>query len=334
MKKDYRHYKVSDFLNDDSFLKWMRGEEQEDNDLWDHWKDSFPEAAEEFEEAKSYYYHILSFERKLPAKELKSDGWNKIEKRIEEKDGMQKLAKKKRFKWMARAAVVIALVGAWFAYKSLFFDSPQWIVFEAGSKTEKIALPDESHITLNKNSTLKYNETNPRELWLDGEAVFDVKSIQKTDGSRERFVVHAGKEDVEVLGTIFSVKTHEEAASIILKEGSVRATMGDKFILMRPGERVQWVDNAFVKEKVDPQLYLAWTEEAFHFDKTSLKELAVLIKEYYGYDLRIENQENLGNKTISGTVDLEDENVLWKTLEVILDVRIIKEGDEIIMRGK
>src|SRR5687768_9468757 len=78
------------------------------------------------------------------------------------------------------------------------------VVYSTGyGETHNIILPDGSTVILNGNSTFRYeNEltTDPREVYLDGEAFFSVTPTK----SKQKFIVNiSDKMNVEVLGTKF-----------------------------------------------------------------------------------------------------------------------------------
>ncbi len=91
-----------------------------------------------------------------------------------------------------------------------------------------MVLPDNTIVYLNGGSELKYklNQENNREVYLEGEAWFDVEK-DKT----KKFVVHTPYYDVNVHGTEFNVKAYVEDNQVAttLEEGSVSITSTEKF---------------------------------------------------------------------------------------------------------
>ena len=80
------------------------------------------------------------------------------------------------------------------------------IVVPYGGKSSVI-LPDGSNVWLNAGSRMKYYrsfDVESREVFLEGEAYFDVK--------REKypFIVHTSHLDIQVLGTVFNVKSYPD----------------------------------------------------------------------------------------------------------------------------
>src|SRR5690606_18604809 len=88
-------------------------------------------------------------------------------------------------------------------------------------------LPDGSYVMLNGNSSLKFTDWESdgiRQVWLDGEALFDV--VHMSD-DRPFIVRTAGGVDVNVLGTRFNVKMRKGTAEVLLQKGRVALKFRD-----------------------------------------------------------------------------------------------------------
>jgi ferric-dicitrate binding protein FerR (iron transport regulator) len=108
---------------------------------------------------------------------------------------------------------------------------PKEIVTKNGTST-KFLLPDGSTVWLNAGSKLDYTkigESGNREIYLTGEAFFDVVKNPKRP-----FIIHTSSIDVKVLGTKFNVKAYPEDKTVetSLVQGSVEV-----FVRNRPGEK-------------------------------------------------------------------------------------------------
>lgn len=108
---------------------------------------------------------------------------------------------------------------------------PKELITKNGTST-KFRLPDGSTVWLNAGSKLDYSkigETGNREIYLSGEAFFDVVKNPKRP-----FIIHTSSIDVKVLGTKFNVKAYPEDKTVetSLVQGSVEV-----FVKSRPGEK-------------------------------------------------------------------------------------------------
>src|SRR5690606_37835111 len=134
---------------------------------------------------------------------------------------------------------------------------------------------------------------NPREVWIEGEGIFDVRHVRDLRGHQEHFIVHSEDEVITVLGTRFLVKNSQDLKMVVLERGKVEATIGKDSQMMKPGEKLVWKREGFEIEHVNPLLYTAWMGGEFLFDHTSLKELTSLLKDYYGLDLVVKDEASL-----------------------------------------
>ena len=194
-------------------------------------------------------------------------------------------------------------------------------------------MPDGTEVTLNANSKVSYGtwkEGSPREVWINGEALFHVKKTPELS----KFIVHTNAFDIEVTGTIFNVLNTPGKSNIILKEGSVKIHReGEPEILMNPGDFVEFSNEQIQKTRVTKQDDLAWTESKLIFDNTPLTEVATRIKNHYGVDVKLTGK-NVADKTITGIMPNDNLDVLLKALEATLDCDIQHTNNQIIISIK
>src|SRR5690606_8958967 len=113
--------------------------------------------------------------------------------------------------WRRVAAVFVGatLMGLLYYF---FMTAPSTVYYATDfGEIQTITLPDGSKATLNGNSTLQISENweESREVWLDGEAFFEVKKIPEKSSQPgalrgKKFLVHTHHLAVEVLGTTFN----------------------------------------------------------------------------------------------------------------------------------
>jgi transmembrane sensor len=105
-------------------------------------------------------------------------------------------------------------------------------------------------------------------------------------------------------------------------------TTSQQTVVMKPGELIEWSDKvANLKPKpVKPENYEAWTNKQLIFEHTPLTEVAALIQDNFGRRINIRNPKLL-EKSLTGTISLENEAILLQALESIYGVKMHKEGD-------
>ncbi|WP_346861657.1 FecR domain-containing protein [uncultured Draconibacterium sp.] len=270
-----------------------------------------------------------------PFKKLFDKLWSKIEKK------KTKILTHKHFIstfGKIAAAVVIGLFMGLYVSTLRSNKAPEYYAASApkGSISE-IVLPDSSLIVLNAGSSVKYSingEKGTREVFLDGEAWFDVHKNKK-----KPFVVHTPFYDVNVTGTQFNVKAYksEKQVTTTLEEGSViiQSTEECKLansISMVPGEQLTFdkeTKNIAIK-KINTRWVTAWKDNKLIFVNMSLKELVVLLERKYGVEIDVKNEAILDlhfDGTFKDETILEILDILERTLPI--DYKIIDQKIEI-----
>jgi ferric-dicitrate binding protein FerR (iron transport regulator) len=204
------------------------------------------------------------------------------------------------------AASVILLVCGWFFFIApkphVPASLPQQEIATLPGSIRKLKLPDGSLVWLNEGSKMAYNDefnTNLREVWLTGEAYFDVaKNPQKP------FLIHARTVNVKVLGTAFNVKAipGQQTVETSLVRGSVEITIDgkpDKKYLLKPNQKLvvplEEKENKTIA--ADIKYYplnkipdghtdsliaeVSWVDHKLAFYESSFRDLAVELEKRY-----------------------------------------------------
>ena len=236
---------------------------------------------------------------------------------------------------IAAVSSVLLLLAAFVYY--LVFRSPITHYQTGYGETATVVLPDSSVVTLNANSSLSYQVSDQREVWLEGEAFFHVKKVPLHQPA-QRFVVHTAQVDVEVLGTRFNVNNRRGKATVVLNSGQVKlkSRMHQKeALVMKPGELVEVSAKRpqFVKKAVDPQQSSAWTNQRLVMDNTPLSDIAPTIADYYGLSMRFETPE-LAGTTLTGSIAMNELDLFLRVLAASANVQIRKNGKTLIVTRK
>ncbi len=176
-----------------------------------------------------------------------------VKKKLLPEFQIDKTQAKKRFRrrviWLGTGLGLAAcLLGVWI-FRTYFnqFEKPEQEIAEKatyvtlkGSK-KTFRLPDGTAVVLNADSRLDYDPEftgRLREVKLTGEAFFDVVHNKKRP-----FVIHAGKANIRVLGTVLNVRNYpgERYMETSLIKGKVEVTFRDqpgKKIIMKPSQKL------------------------------------------------------------------------------------------------
>lgn len=246
-----------------------------------------------------------------------------------------RLQRKKRHKRQLMgiaAAVGVLLIGA-----AAFFQlnaSRLLVVQTSFEERHTLDLPDGTRVVLNANSRLTYYDKNPREVWLDGEAFFDV--MKKEDG-RTPFMVHTEDLVVEVLGTAFNVNSRRRQTKVVLEEGSVKLKLGHgEEAMMKPGDLIAYsAEEARILEKrsVQPQVHSSWKSGSLIFHKTPLSEAIQKVSDNYGVHFKFERPE-LKQKVIQGGVPMDNLQLSLRLIEKSIHVTIRQKEDHYLISPK
>ena len=184
----------------------------------------------------------------------------------------------------------------------------------------QMMLDDSTLVYLNAGSEIRYSpmaRQNKREIFLKGEAWFDVKKNKKRP-----FIVHTPCYLVHVTGTNFNVKAYETDSEVTttLEEGEVKISSSEKFkleksVTLKPGEQLIFnKDSKKMRIKqVDTKLYTSWKDNKLMFLKMSFGDLIVLLERKYGVDIEVGNPDIL-KYHYTGTI--KNETIL-EVLEII-----------------
>ena len=190
--------------------------------------------------------------------------------------------------WYAAAAAILLCVFIPAAYYYLRPKTEQIAFHFVETVTEHgeiktIVLPDNSKVTLNAGSHLKYPASfsaTERSVELHGEALFDVTS----DPARP-FTVQTDNMNVRVVGTVFGVKEYADdlSTSVSVASGKVEVNCkGGKTVLERNRQaKMDKTTGHLDNLTIDADNCLSWTNGYLYFDKTPIREAVNMLNRYY-----------------------------------------------------
>ena len=180
-------------------------------------------------------------------------------------------------------------------------------------KRVQLTLSDGTKVWLNSGSKLIYpavfSETK-RELYIEGEAIFDVVHMDK-----KAFIVRTKDFDIQDLGTIFNVSVYDDDkySSAILDQGRIELDYhGTSFLSHEkmeiiPGTMAVYDRNhkTFDQKHVNPKKYLSWREGYLIFNSEKLENILRKLGRYYNIEMAI-TDDHLKAETFSGLLDLKN----------------------------
>ena len=326
----YQSYTAVDFADDQDFYEWVLHSSQDA--FWQNYVEKHPHQGEEIQTAKrmilasraAYEQHSLSHTETeaLHAKILEST-----------QPKVLPLRKSSRIpQWLSWAAAIALLVtvgyGLWVRNAN-----PMVLHHSSFGELKSLRLPDGSQVTLHANSHVQYRkrwkEHTKREVWLEGEAFFDV---EKKRDSASKFVVHTRDLNVEVLGTEFNINSRRAHTEVVLNEGKIKLNLANEKqenLFLDPGDMVSFSQSQkkLSQKKVDPKLHISWKEGVQAFEKTPLSELLQEMEEIYGVRFELLRPE-LADRRLTVGIPIQNLDIAKLTIENLLHVQIISKTDK------
>jgi transmembrane sensor len=330
----YKDYQTEDFLRDESFINWVLDPDGADSQAWVKWMNSGPAKKDEAQKAIDI---IRSFQFKKEA--VTDDFYVNLKQRIDNTIAAAHTIPVKRKAvigaWLKAAAVITGLlIGALVLY---YVRKPSYsFISTPYAAIKTVWLPDSSEVMLNANSSIRFNKShtgNKREVWVTGEAFFKVRHIDIA-GKAQPFAVYAGDAVIEVLGTEFNVKNINNTTGVLLRQGKVRFSIPATHTatIMQPNDYCQYnaSQEKIITRVTNPALFTSWMEQKYRFEKAAVQEVCATLEEYFGYHFII-RKPGLATQAVSGTLELQNEQVMWRVLSELFNAKVSKEGNEVII---
>lgn len=180
--------------------------------------------------------------------------------------------------------------------------------------TKKIELSDNSIVTLNSKSQLKYPNLFQynRKLKLEGEAFFEVQK-----GSAFEVETTLGK--VKVLGTKFNVISFKDYFEVVCYHGKVQVDANHKTIILTQGESVRFYDNIVENwaDKITP--IPLWIKGETSFKNVPVKYVIAKLKNQY--NVSIECPRNVEKIKFTGSFTNSNIETALKTICIPLKLK-------------
>lgn len=326
--KNYQY--IGEFLEDASFIAWVHGTDSDDIQFWENWKTEHPEQLEMMEAARAIVKGIR-VEPKFLGKEEVNEEWEKLTQIIDTREQKNPSLILPQKSWFGRRStyLIAAAVAFLFAMGLLLTQLTKSEVvsyYTDFGKRQEIELPDGTRLTLNANSTLRFEKERPRKVWLDGEAFFKV--ARKVE-SKKKFEVITPDLTVEVYGTEFNVNSRKKQTQVVLEEGKVKLSLSNGALKeMKPGDLITYSadQQKIIEEKELKQVntLTSWKDGTLIFDDISLKDAMSRIADLYGLEVVFENAE-IADENIYLAVPTDNIEICIRAIERLGSIQISLE---------
>jgi len=236
--------------------------------------------------------------------------------------GVSDLGQHKKFtllKYAASALIILALGSLLLLQRQkvyrLMHNYVEYVV--PNGQTSNIVLSDGSHVYLNSGSILRQYGNyflSKRELYLEGEAFFDVVS-----NSRNPFIIKTSAFSVVATGTSFNVQAYSNSDynDVTLISGELSVNVNDKGepLLLSSGENATMnrKTKKYSLSRIENHQFVSWKEGIITFRNTRLEDLAKMLERTYNVKI-VFADEKTKEMRYSGTM------LRYKPIDQILDI--------------
>ena len=195
-------------------------------------------------------------------------------------------------------------------------------------------LADGTRVWVNSASEVRFPNCfsgGKREIYVKGEVYLEVARDEK-----HPFVVHAGENEVRVLGTRFNLTAYPDEQKVIttLVEGSVEFRNNQSSIRLKPGEQsvLDQETNNLEKQKVEVSIYTSWVSGTYEYERMPLSDITRQLSRWYDVRFVYETTE-FSNHPFTGVVkrDQSLEEVL-SIIEKTTNIKFKISGRTIIIK--
>lgn len=223
---------------------------------------------------------------------------------------------RKKYRIIAAAAIFFLVLFSLPLLKTWFTPIELTVFNVPKNQKKQIKLSDGSLVWVNADSKLSYPKSfngKKREVYLDGEAYFDVHH-----DAAKPFIVHTANLQTTVLGTAFNINTKNGPDKIVITvtRGKVSVADGNRVIgVITPNSQITFnkINHQHIQQIVNAKETIAWQESDILFDEITFEKAAQLLQKRFKVVI-IFNNEKLKKCQFSG-IALKN-----KSLEEILNV--------------
>ncbi|MCG8668313.1 MAG: FecR domain-containing protein [Pseudomonadales bacterium] len=263
---------------------------------------------------------LMALDHIEPKKEVPSQN-------IETAKGIQRST----LNWVAAMSIILFVTGY-----LLVFSGQQRTYDIAIGKQSNILLSDGSELTAASNSQFVVSESwHQREVTLhNGSVFFDI-----APNRFKPFTIETPNSQITVLGTAFSVYTHDDRDEIVVTHGKVKIESQHKTYELSKEQKLTVTQHQIVHEaKINTEHEISWLTGTLVFHEEPLEEVLEKINQYYQTPVKIgrntinkDREAKIQRIKLSGTFSTEDLDGFLAALEVITDVKIEKTNSGTIL---
>ncbi|MEM7656614.1 MAG: FecR domain-containing protein [Bacteroidota bacterium] len=314
---------VASLVASEAFQRYCLSPSKEDLAHWEQRSQTEPELIPLIEEARQL---VLTLASQVSEQDIQV-AYRQLESQLDRTESAPVPLRKDRRTWLrwagVAATVLLLMSGIWYWQTR---PAPTLLQQTAFGEVQTVWLPDSSQVELNANSRLRYamdwTGTEIREVWLEGEAYFDV-----THRPSQPFVLHTDQGEVKVLGTSFNVYQRAEALEVSLITGKV-AVDGLAFDphLLVPGDQLRFEDGKVNQQQIDVETVAAWKTGQMIYRGVQVRQILERLEAEFDWNVSV-SQPDMLNRKVTAVLQQNDPQVLLDALSVMYEWEVEAQGD-------
>lgn len=315
-------YSVESLIASESFQAFSLKSSSEEIQKWETWLAANPGKKSDAEEARKW---ILAMHAQTSPNEAKLE-WEKLSKKLTVKGKTRPMFPL----WLrTAAATILLLLGIGFLWNA---QRPSYTKYAtAYGEIKLVDLPDGSKLTMNGHSKVRFTEgweeSDAREIWLEGEAYFDVRY-----DSVSPLIVHMKHGDIKVLGSKFNALHRGDVQRVTLIEGSLEVNNSRrKGIELQPGEQIVINEGKWESDQIDLEPVTAWKDHKMIFRDASIESIINKLKWDFNWEIQVKDS-SIMRRRVNAFIHENNPELLLEALAEIYDLEFVKldEGKFII----
>lgn len=354
-RNQYDDCTIPELINDPFFQDWVLNPTPADESFWQQWTKEHPEKQQVVEEARKILLSI-GFITHWPSEEQLQHSLSRSLALITEQENGGNINKEESSpyigKWIrllgTSRQIAALLTGILLLGTALYFyryHNREQVETTGYGMLKTIYLPDSSQVVLNAHSSLRYDRNwtsnGRRELWLDGEAFFDVRHGNigsRKDQRYAAFLVHTQALNVEVLGTSFDIRRRRGNTEVVLMTGRIKISSPDaqfETIWMAPGDRILYdsAERKIYRSSAIPAEFASWKDKKLVLTNAPLSGIIKYLEDNYGKRILLQDPK-MADRTVGGEIYLDNLQDALFILSKTLDIAIEDQGDTIQFKLK
>ncbi|WP_426092974.1 FecR family protein [Flavobacterium sp. DSR3-2] len=230
--------------------------------------------------------------------------------------------------WIKFVSVAVILILFKLCFPSE--NTTKQITFVTTQTIDSIILPDNSRIILSPHSKVAYdsdfNDKYRAVSLLEGNAFFKVtKNILKP------FTVTTGNIKTTVLGTSFNIDIQKDKINVDVKSGRVQVASQSQHKIIYPNQGVSYTINKQSLSKEKDIRVLPWYEKDIQLSEIKIKELGIIVKNRFGYNIRY-NDRSIDDEKVTIHLSKSDSIIqIIDKLKYITSLKFKINANEIIV---